>query len=72
MDERLAHARTLAAAGDDDAAKLAYVEVLRGDPANLDALNELGNLAFSGGSAAQPAARTARPSGITRAAHWCA
>ncbi len=53
----LARARALAAAGDDDAAKLAYLEVLRLDGTNFPALNELGNLALNGGF--RSAARTA-------------
>jgi tetratricopeptide (TPR) repeat protein len=53
----LARARALAAVADDDSAKLAYIELLRLDPANVAALNELGNLALSGGF--RSAARTA-------------
>jgi hypothetical protein len=49
MDEPLARARALAAAGEDDAARQAYVAILQRDPTHLAALNELGNLAFSGG-----------------------
>jgi hypothetical protein len=49
IGDMLERARALAAVADDEAAKLAYIEVLRLDPANLAALNELGNLAFSGG-----------------------
>jgi tetratricopeptide (TPR) repeat protein len=53
----LERARTLARAGQDDAAKQAYIEVLRRDPRNFDALNELATLAWSGGY--RSAARTA-------------
>ncbi len=53
----LARARALAARGDDEAAKQAYLDVLRRDPANFSALNELGTLALSGGY--RSAARTA-------------
>jgi glutathione synthase/RimK-type ligase-like ATP-grasp enzyme len=53
----LERARLLARRGDDEGAKLAYVEVLRGDPRHFDALNELGTLALAGGY--RSAARTA-------------
>jgi hypothetical protein len=53
----LERARTLARAGQDDAAKQAYIEALRRDPRNFDALNELATLAWSGGY--RSAARTA-------------
>src|SRR5271163_4719731 len=53
----LQRARTLARAGQDDAAKQAYIEVLRQDPRNFDALNELATLAWAGGY--RSAARTA-------------
>jgi hypothetical protein len=53
----LARARTLAAQGEDEPAKQAYVDVLRTDPTHLAALNELGALAYSGGF--RSAARTA-------------
>jgi hypothetical protein len=53
----LEHARRLARAGDDEAARLAYLEVLRGDPTNVYALIELGNLALAGGF--RSAAKTA-------------
>jgi hypothetical protein len=55
--EPLARARGLAARADDAAAREAYLEVLRRDPTHLAALNELGNLALSGGF--RSAARTA-------------
>ena len=45
----LEHARGLAARGDDTAAKSAYLELLRLDPAHCAALNELGNLAWASG-----------------------
>lgn len=54
---RLAQARRLAAAGDDAAAKAAYLEILQRDPAQFDALNELGSLAYESGY--RSAARTA-------------
>jgi tetratricopeptide (TPR) repeat protein len=53
----LEHARALAAKAEDEAAKQAYIEILRQDPTHLAALNELGTLAFSGGF--RSAARTA-------------
>jgi hypothetical protein len=55
--DALERARALARRGDDEAAKLAYVEVLRADPTNFYALNELGTLALAGGY--RSAARTA-------------
>jgi len=55
--EALERARSLARRGDDDGAKLAYLEVLREDPAQFEALNELGTLALAGGF--RSAARTA-------------
>jgi hypothetical protein len=57
MRSALDHARELAARGEDEAAKLAYLEVLSADPTHLAALNELGNLALAGGY--RSAARTA-------------
>ncbi len=59
--EPLARARALAARADDAAAREAYLEVLRRDPTDFAALNELGNLALSGGfrSAAHTAYRQA-------------
>jgi hypothetical protein len=53
----LERARQLAQIGDDDAARLAYMEVLRSDPTNVYALIELGNLALAGGF--RSAAKTA-------------
>src|ERR1700689_5272572 len=56
-DDALERARRLTRTGDDEAARLAYVEVVRSDPTNFYALNELGNLALAGGF--RSAARTA-------------
>jgi hypothetical protein len=53
----LERARALAARAEDEAAKQAYIDILREDPTHLAALNELGTLAFSGGF--RSAARTA-------------
>ena len=53
----LERARTLGRQGQDEAAKQAYIEVLRQDPRNFSALNELATLAWSGGY--RSAARTA-------------
>jgi tetratricopeptide (TPR) repeat protein len=47
--EALERARTLAAQADDEAAKDAYLAILRRDPTHFPALNELGTLAYSGG-----------------------
>jgi tetratricopeptide (TPR) repeat protein len=47
--DALERARQLARAGDDEAARQAYLEVLRGDSTNVYALIELGNLALAGG-----------------------
>ena len=55
--EALERARSLARRGEDEGARLAYVDVLRGDPTHFDALNELGTLALAGGY--RSAARTA-------------
>jgi hypothetical protein len=55
--EALERARRLTRTGEDDAARVAYMEVVRGDPTNFYALNELGNLALAGGF--RSAARTA-------------
>jgi glutathione synthase/RimK-type ligase-like ATP-grasp enzyme len=55
--DALARARSLAATGEDEAAKAAYVEVLRCDPRHFAALNELATLAYESGHRA--AARTA-------------
>ncbi len=55
--ELLARARGLASGADDAAAREAYLEVLRRYPTHFVALNELGNLALSGGF--RSAARTA-------------
>jgi len=53
----LALARQLDSTGQDESAKAVYLELLRRDPAHLDALNELGNLALATGH--RSAARTA-------------
>jgi hypothetical protein len=55
--DALERARALARQAQDEAAKQAYVEVLRRDPTNFSALNELGTLALAGGF--RSAARTA-------------
>jgi hypothetical protein len=55
--QALDHAREHAARGRDEAAKAAYIDVLRADPTHLAALTELGNLALAGGY--RSAARTA-------------
>jgi hypothetical protein len=57
VDATLQRARALTASGEDSAAQAAYIEVLRADPAHLNALTELGNLALAGGF--RSAARTA-------------
>lgn len=57
LAEPLARARALAARAEDAAARQAYIEALRHDPTDFAALNELGNLALSGGF--RSAARTA-------------
>jgi len=56
-DEVLERARKLTRTGEDEAARLAYLEVVRADPTNFYALNELGNLALAGGF--RSAAKTA-------------
>ena len=53
----IARARLLAARAEDDAAKSAYVDVLRRDPTHFAALNELAALAYASGY--RSAARTA-------------
>src|ERR1700722_748940 len=55
--QTLEHARALAAAAQDEAAKQSYLDILRHDPTHFFALNELGTLAYSGGY--RSAARTA-------------
>ncbi len=57
LAQALERARGLAARGEDEAAKLAYIDVLRRDPTHLSALDELGTLAYAGGF--RSAARTA-------------
>ncbi len=57
MTHSLERARQMNRIGDDDAARMAYLEVLRSDPANIDALIELGNVALAGGF--RSAAKTA-------------
>jgi hypothetical protein len=61
--EGLERARALAGRAQDDAAKQAYLEVLRRDPTNVQALNELGNLALAGGF--RSAAKTAYVQAVT-------
>jgi tetratricopeptide (TPR) repeat protein len=61
--EALERARAFARRGQDEAAKAAYVEVLRQDPSNFDALNELGTLALKGGF--RSAARSAYLRAVT-------
>lgn len=53
----LERARVLARAGDDEAAKQAYLEVLQRDATQFDALNEVAALAYASGH--RSAARTA-------------
>jgi hypothetical protein len=55
--EALERARALCAKAQDMEAQQAYLDVLRQDPGNFHALNELGNLALAGGF--RSAARTA-------------
>jgi hypothetical protein len=55
--DALARAAALAAMGQDEAAKQAYLDILRSDPTHLQALNQLGTLALLGGY--RSAARTA-------------
>src|SRR5271167_3016457 len=55
--ELLARARAMVRSAQDEAAKQAYLEILRRDPTNFSALNELGTLALAGGF--RSAARTA-------------
>jgi hypothetical protein len=55
--DALERARRLTRTGNDEAARLAYLEVLREDPTNVYALTELGNLALAGGF--RSAAKTA-------------
>jgi glutathione synthase/RimK-type ligase-like ATP-grasp enzyme/Tfp pilus assembly protein PilF len=57
IGEALARARALSSRGEDEAAKAAYLELLRRDPTLFDALNELGALAYASGH--RSAARTA-------------
>jgi hypothetical protein len=54
--EALARARGLVLRGEDEAAKAAYIDVLRRDATYFDALNELGALAYASGH--RSAART--------------
>jgi hypothetical protein len=53
----LERARELASHGDDEAAKAAYLDILRRDPMHFAALNELGTLAYASGH--RSAARSA-------------
>jgi tetratricopeptide (TPR) repeat protein len=55
--DALERARALVRLADDEGAKQAYLDVLRADPTNFFALNELGTLALAGGF--RSAARTA-------------
>lgn len=55
--DSLVRAREFASRGEDEAAKAAYLDLLRHDPTNFDALNELGTLAYASGH--RSAARTA-------------
>ncbi len=55
--DSLVRAREFASRGEDEAAKAAYLDLLRRDPTNFDALNELGTLAYASGH--RSAARTA-------------
>src|SRR5580658_4161572 len=55
--DALMRAAALAAHGQDEAAKQAYLDILRRDPTHFHALNELGTLALWGGF--RSAARTA-------------
>lgn len=57
ITEALERARALTRIADDEAAKATYLDLLRTDPTNCHALNELGNLALAGGF--RSAARTA-------------
>lgn len=57
LAQALARARDLARLARDEEAKRAYLDILRDDPQNFSALNELGTLALSGGF--RSAARTA-------------
>ncbi len=61
IDRALRRARDLLEQGDDEAAKLAYLDVLRLDPAHCAALTELGAVAHASGhvSAARDAYRQA-------------
>jgi Tfp pilus assembly protein PilF len=56
-DRALRRARAFASRGEDEAAKQAYVDLLRLDPTHFPALNELGALAVASGH--RSAARTA-------------
>lgn len=64
IDALLGQARRLVARGDDEAAKLAYLNVLRRDPASLEALVEIARLALRSGH--RSAARTAYQQAIFR------
>ena len=67
VPEALERARALAAQADDEGAKRAYLDVLREDPANFFALNELGTLALAAGF--RSAARTAYSQAIAQHPH---
>jgi Acetyltransferase (GNAT) family len=49
LEQTLTRARELAAGGDTDAALAAYSEVIRLDPTHMDALTEIGELAWARG-----------------------
>jgi hypothetical protein len=57
MREELERARRLTHIGEDEAARQAYMDLLRNEPTNVYALIELGNLALAGGF--RSAAKTA-------------
>lgn len=57
IDQSLELARALVRRAEDEAAKQAYIDILRTDPTHFGALNELGTLALAGGF--RSAARTA-------------
>jgi hypothetical protein len=64
IGQALERARSLAAKGEDEAAKQAYVDVLHLDPTQFHALNELGALAYASGH--RSAARSAYVQAVER------